>query len=93
MDKKQIEIEARLNALEIFAANQLSIYCLTSTPNAVEALRKIKKQLIDGAKQQTFSDRDAVVSDLLSAETESSLALLVEMADEQIAEVLSNRKK
>jgi hypothetical protein len=93
MDKKEIEIETRLYALEIFAANQLSISCLTSGLDPAKMLATIKKQLIEGAQKQTFSDYDPAMSDLLSAELESAVSLLIEMANGQINHVLKQRGK
>lgn len=93
MDKKEIDIEARLYALEIFAANQLSISCLTSGLDPVKMLETIKNQLISGAKKQTFPDFDPAMSDLFSAELENALTLLATMADEQIAHVQKHQKR
>jgi hypothetical protein len=93
MDKKEIELEARIHALEIFAANQLSISCLTSGLDPAKMLETIKKQLSEGAKKLTFPGHDPATSDLLAAELEDALALLATMASEQINHVLKYSRK
>jgi hypothetical protein len=94
MEKSEIDIEARLYALELMVANLLTILCVTTSQNPEGMIAKVKVQMVDGVKNLTLPDyEDAAMSDLVSAEIESALAVLVSMASAQIADFRRNLQK
>jgi hypothetical protein len=93
MDQKDINIEARLYALELFAANQLAISAMTSGLDPQKLIETVRNQMSEGAKKLTFPDLDPAMSDVIASEIEQAVLLLVEMASAQIAHVLKGGAK
>jgi hypothetical protein len=94
MEKSDVDIEARLYALELMVANLLSILCVTTSQNPAGMIAKVKIQMVDGVKNMTLPDyQDPAMSDLVSAEIESALAVLVSMASAQIADFRRSLRK
>jgi hypothetical protein len=91
MTEQEIKDEMRLWALEVLVANAFSmLVALDEDPHSF--FRLVKKQMIDGAKQRTFSGVDAATSDLYSAELEGAVTRLMDMVSSQIAIGLKSRK-
>lgn len=93
MDQKEISLEARLYALELFAANQLAISALSSgDPKRV--IEAVRRQMAQGVQKLTLPQlNDPALSDLLASEIEDAVLLLVEMASGQIDHALASIQK
>ena len=92
MSNDGLKAEMRLYALELLAADLFAMSCLMSS-SPRETLARVRQQMIDGARSQTFPGlADPAKSDLFSAELESALDRLMEMVNAQIDAVLQARE-
>ena len=87
MDEQEIKAEMRLYVVETMVANLLVAFCLQADlQNPSSALAAMTKQMIEGARSQTFSRfGDPAMSDLHSAELEAAASRLANMANEQMS--------
>jgi hypothetical protein len=93
MDEDALKLEMRLYAVELFVVNILALHCLNTKP-PLETFEKTKEQMLTGARQQTFPRvGDPATSDLLSAELEDALRVILTMVKTQINAVLKDRPK
>jgi hypothetical protein len=76
----------RLIAIENLVANAWAVLCLQAGPStALATFEAARKQMLQGAHNQTFPDVDPAMSDLLSAELESAIDRMAKSVAEQIA--------
>jgi hypothetical protein len=94
MTENELRLQMRIYALEVLAVNLLSISCLASGLDPRSVLAQVKQQMLEGARRQTFPDlADPAMSDLASAELETAVEILMEMAKQQIDVVPKAREK
>jgi hypothetical protein len=93
MTEGELKAQMRLYAIELLTVNLSAMTCLM-TPKPRELIAAVRQQMIGRARELTFPGLDdPAMSDLFSAELESAVDRLVEMADEQIGRVLQARKR
>jgi hypothetical protein len=87
-----IKAEMRLWALEVLVCNLFAVSLIaTGRPGAL--FSQVRQQILQGAKLKTFSGVDPALSDLLSAELETAVDRLLEMASAQIPAHLRGNEK
>jgi hypothetical protein len=93
MNEEAIRAEMRLYVLEVFFTNLLVVNCITANPqDPMKVVTRLSDQMLAGARVKGFPEVDPAMSDLLSAELESAVSRLANMASEQIRFVLKNRE-
>jgi hypothetical protein len=94
MDESAIKLEMRIRAIECIISMLMTFHCLRVDPaDPLGACSKTWKILADSARRSTFPEVDAVTSDMLSAEFESSLSRLIEMVSAEINLLLGHVEK
>jgi hypothetical protein len=84
----------RIYAVEVLAVNHFAVSCLTAAPNDPLALvKRLRDQMIAGARKHAFPGLDPAMSDLASAELEDAVDRLMDMANAQILVVLEARQR
>jgi hypothetical protein len=94
MPEDEIKSEVRLYAVESLAATLFAMLCLMNAGDPRADIAEVRRQTIDGARLRAFPELDdPVTSDLYSAELESAVDRLMEMATEQIDAILEARRR
>jgi hypothetical protein len=88
MDENAIKPEMRLWALELLVCNLYAIMAVSSPG----LMKRTFDQMIAGARVRGFEGYDPAMSDLLSAELESALARMMDMANSQMPAHLRGRE-
>jgi hypothetical protein len=83
MDESEVKAEMRLWALEVLVANAFAMLCALD-PSPDDLFAKIRRQMIESSKKQTFRGFDAGESDVLSSEFEAAISRLLEMVATQM---------
>jgi hypothetical protein len=91
MNENELKFQMRLYATELLVVNVFATHCLM-TPNPQQLAAQVRQQMIEGTRRQTFPELDPAKSDLFSAELESAVDRLMEMANAQINVVLQAQK-
>ena len=93
MDEKEIKLEMRLYAMELFIANLMAIGIVSSGENPAGVLQEMRNQMVQGARKLTFPGYEATESDLLSGELEVAVDKIWEMAGAQVNAVLRHQQR